>query len=351
MEKRRESLIKAFQEVGKAMILFANQSGYDSFNKLMDESLYDRMMTEIETAHRYNGWFTPESVRNALLELGQLLTEEKLSNWTKEYEFSTSPKSVGIVMAGNIPLVGFHDFLCVIFSGNKAIVKLSSDDNRIFPILLEIITLYYPEIFSYVNIQPQLKEIDAVIATGSDNSARYFEKYFERVPHIIRRNRTSLAVLNGTETKEELYQLGKDIFMYFGLGCRNVSKIFIPQDFDLNRLFEAILPYNEIIHHHKYANNYDYYKAVYLMNKHQIIENGFLLTMESEELFAPIGVLLITRYNHQDEVEQYLDEHKSQIQVIVGKDYIPFGEAQSPRLNDYADGVNTMQFLDQINKK
>lgn len=348
VENRREQLIKAFGEVGKAMLAFGNQAEYASFSKLIDPSFYERFNAAIEKEHVHNGWFTAASIRNNLKELGGLLTYEELKQWSEEYEFAKEPVRVGIIMAGNIPLVGFHDFLCVLFSGHKALVKMSSEDTRLFPFVLELIEVFFPEITQFVEIHPRLKDLDAVIATGSDNSARYFEKYFGHVPNIIRKNRTSIAVLDGSETKEELALLGKDIFLYFGLGCRNISKVFVPQDFNLDRMFEAILPYSDIINHHKYANNYDYYKAIYLMNQHKIIENGFLLTMESEDLFAPISVLYTKRYSNLGEVDEFIEQYKEKIQAIIGHGYLSFGQAQSPSLEDYADGVNTMKFLERV---
>jgi len=348
VENRREQLIKAFDEVGKAMYAFGNKAEYASFSKLIDPSFYERFNAAIEKEHVHNGWFTASSIRNNLKELGELLTPEQLEQWSADYTFVKEPKNIGVIMAGNIPIVGFHDFLCVLFSGHKALVKMSSDDMRLFPLVLELIAIFYPEINQFVAIQPRLKDLDAVIATGSDNSARYFEKYFGHVPNIIRKNRTSIAVLDGSESKEELALLGKDIFLYFGLGCRNVSKVFVPNDFNLDRMFEAILPYSDIINHHKYANNYDYYKAIYLMNQHKIIENGFVLTLESDDLFAPISVLFTKRYSNIKEVDEFVEQYKDKIQAIVGHGYLPFGQAQSPSLDDYADGVNTMKFLETV---
>ena len=348
MNKKKEYLINALVEVGKHMQLIAKEEGYECFNKLVDPDFYERFHATINREKNYNGWYTPESIRNSLENLANWLTKDELTNWSKDYSFTDTPKNVGVIMAGNIPFVGFHDFLAIILSGHKAVLKPSSNDQRLWPLLLELIQFFYPSISEHVVLAVQLKKIDAVIATGSDNSARYFEKYFGHLPHIIRKNRTSLAILTGEETEEELKLLGEDIFTYFGLGCRNVSQLLVKQGFDLDRVFGAIIDHAPIVNHHKYANNYDYYKAIFLMNQAKIIENGFLLTRESDELFAPTAVLNIKYYSSEEEVDTYLSQHKDKIQVVVGKEYTPFGKAQRPDLIDYADGINTLDFLEKL---
>lgn len=348
MSYSRQKLVKALSELGNTMVLFGENAPYGKFHGLLDETFYDKFNQAIKKEKIYNGWFTEDAVRKSLLEQGTWLSETNLNEWLSNYSWSEKPKSVGVIMAGNIPLVGFHDFLAVLCSGHKAKIKLSSDDSRLFPFLLEVLMLFLPDVEAYVSIAPHLKQIDAVIATGSDNSARYFEKYFGQIPNIIRKNRTSVAVIDGSEKEEELHALGKDVFTYFGLGCRNVSKLLLPEDFDMNRFFKAVLPFAEIVHHNKYANNYDYHKAIYLMNQETVIENGFLLTKETTELFAPIAVLYLQRFESKDKVKQYLQENEDKIQAVIGHDYLPFGSAQCPTLTDYADGVDTMQFLEQL---
>lgn len=348
MNNKREQLIKVFVEVGKQMKHIAQQDSYEHLSRLVDRNLYDCFNLAIEREKNYNGWFTPDAIRNAINSLANWLTEDELNNWTSPYAFTTSPKKVGVIMAGNIPFVGFHDFLCIVLSGHKAMLKPSSDDARLWPLLLELIQVFYPSLNEHVSLVPQLKDIDAVIATGSDNSARYFEKYFGHLPHIIRKNRTSLAVIKGDETDDELKLLGSDIFTYFGLGCRNVSQLLVKKGFDLDRIFGAIIDYSPIINTHKYANNYDYYKAIFLMNKVKVIENGFLLTQESADLFAPTAVLNIHYYSNEEEVANYLATNEDKIQVIVGTNYTPFGKAQNPDLTDYADGVDTLRFLENL---
>ena len=253
-------------------------------------------------------------------------------------------------MAGNLPLVGFHDLLCVLVAGHKAIVKLSSDDGVLLPYLITQIRAFAPEWAEAVAFtDDKVTEYDAVIATGSDNTARYFEYYFGKKPHIIRKNRHSVAVLTGEETPEELQDLGKDIFLYYGLGCRNVSKLFVPQGYDFDLLFQAIYPYKDIIEEQKYANNYDYNKAVYLMSLYKLLENGFLLLKEDEHYGSPIATLFYEYYTNKETLKKKLATDKEKIQCVVGHNFIdgeiPFGQTQTPKLWDYADGVNTLTFL------
>ena len=253
-------------------------------------------------------------------------------------------------MAGNLPLVGFHDLLCVLVAGHKAIVKLSSDDGVLLPYLIKQIRVFAPEWAEAVAFtDDKVTEYDAVIATGSDNTARYFEYYFGKKPHIIRKNRHSVAVLTGEETPEELQDLGKDIFLYYGLGCRSVSKLFVPQGYDFDLLFQAIYPYKDIIEEQKYANNYDYNKAVYLMSLYKLLENGFLLLKEDEHYGSPIATLFYEYYTNKEALKKKLATDKEKIQCVVGHNFIdgeiPFGQTQTPKLWDYADGVNTLTFL------
>lgn len=300
-----------------------------------------------------NPWFTEDNVRLALSGVQQNLTKENLIQWTSQYDFNhVSPKSVGLVMAGNIPLVGFHDLLAVLISGHRALVKLSSKDSKLMTFLLQKLFSFEPDFQATVVIQPQaLKGFDAVIATGSDNTARHFEYYFRNVPNIIRRNRTSCAILTGKESQEELNKLGEDIFSYFGLGCRNVSKLYVPNKYDVTNLFQAWNDFEPIIHHHKYANNYDYQKSILLVNQDTFLDNGFVLLQESEKLVSPIAVLYYQRYSSREEITNQLEVVEEKIQCIVGNAVpatIPFGQAQHPALWDYADGVDTMEFLTSL---
>lgn len=313
----------------------------------INEEEYNELNQLIQNVHIYNGWFKEEAVRKALGGISMWLKDEELKAWTSKYPIrEEKAKTVAIIMAGNIPLVGFHDFISVFLAGHKSKVKLSSEDSHLFPAIIKTLALFDERIKDWVQIeQNKMEGFEAVIATGSDNSAKYFETYFGRYPHIIRKNRHSIAVLKGSESKEDLFALGHDIFDFYGLGCRNVSQVWIPENFELNRFFEAIYDHNPIINHNKYANNYDYNKAVYLMNQEELLDNGFLLLKEDRSIHSPLAVLHYQRYKEEKEVTQFIEENKASIQVVVGQDYLPFGQAQCPAIDDYADGVDTMAFL------
>lgn len=313
------------------------------------QELVQKTTSTIQRQKSFNGWFTEENVRLSILSLGNWLTEEGLDDWLKNYLFTTDPKKVAIIMAGNIPLVGFHDFLCVVCSGNHAVCKLSSDDSTLFPLIMEYLVAIDPEFKSRFTISTgKIDAMDAVIATGSENSQKYFQEYFGKYPHVFRSNRTSVAVLTGEESKEELTELGKDVFTYFGLGCRNVSHILLPEGFEIDCVFEGLYPYSDVINNNKYGNNYDYNKAVYLMNKLPILDNNFCLLRETDVLHSPLSMVHYHFYKNEAEVEAYLTKHRNSIQVVVGKNYLGFGKAQQPRLSDYADNVNIMEWLSNI---
>lgn len=315
----------------------------------INENEYNALDELCKTVHIYNGWFKEAEVRKAFLGISKWLTADQLKQWVDQYDFPVQRKNVAIIMAGNIPLVGFHDFLSVFMSGHKAIIKLSSDDQHLFPAVLKTMSLFNDQMSEYVQIvTDKMEGFDAVIATGSDNSATYFESYFGKYPNIIRKNRTSVAFLEGDESKDELQLLGHDIFDFYGLGCRNVSQIWIPESFEMDRFFEAIFDFQEIIYHNKYANNYDYNKAVYLMNQLPLLDNGFLLLKEDKALNSPLGVLHYVRYKSREEFDVFKKEQNQRIQVVVGRDYTPFGCAQQPELTDYADRVDTLEFLTNL---
>ncbi|MEM6643313.1 MAG: acyl-CoA reductase [Bacteroidota bacterium] len=298
------------------------------------------------SANVKNGWFTESSVDSAFKGLGSMLEEDKLEHWVAKYNFDSEvPKIVGIIMAGNIPMVGFHDLLTVLMTGHFAAIKPSSDDQVLMQTLIDWIVEIEPKFKKSISIRDRLTEIDAVIATGSDNSSRYFEYYFRKIPKIIRKNRTSVAVLSGKETEEELTAFGKDIFTYFGLGCRNISKVYTPKGFDLKSIFPALEPFEEVIHHHKYRNNYDYYKSIYLVNKTPHLDTGFLLVTSTEELVSPVSNLFHQVYHNIEDLKQILDAEKDKIQCTAGVGRIPLGTTQQPDLWDYADNVDTMDFL------
>lgn len=339
--------IKILTKLGLIFDHLAEDKPWGGFDLGLTEEEYQALQLLVANTHIYNGWFTADAIKTSLKGMASWLTEDELLRWTNNYKIQEHPpKTVGIVMAGNIPMVGFHDLLTVFLSGNIALIKMSSDDDKLIPGFLLCLKTLDERISDYVRIASgPLKEFDAVIATGSDNSARYFESYFSKHPHIIRKNRNSVAIINGSEDKETLKKLGEDIFTYFGLGCRNVTQLMIPEDFELNLFFEAIYDFNQIINHNKYANNYDYNKAIFLLNETALLDNGFILLKEDENLHSPLGMLHYQRYKSQSEVDQYLENHKDQIQVVIGENYTPFGLAQQPKVDDYADGVDTMKFL------
>lgn len=345
----RKARIRLFEQLGRILHSVALDKSYSGYDLGLSKEEYEGFQEVVNRVHVYNPWFTKEFVHSAFLGLASWLNAQDMNDWLQPYPETQSPKRVGLIMAGNIPLVGFHDFLCVLLSGHSAVCKFSSGDNKLWPALIDLLHTLDESVGEQIRISSsKLGEVDAIIATGSDNSSRYFEFYFSRYPHIIRKNRTSVAVLTGGESAEELALLGKDIFTFFGLGCRNVSQLLVPENFDLDRFFNAILPFSDVINHHKYANNFDYYRALYLMNREELLENGFLLLRFSDQLFTPLAVVNCMRYTSADQLTSFLVENESKIQVIVGQNYTPFGQSQQPKLTDYADGVDTMAFLSGI---
>ncbi len=308
----------------------------------------ERLEAVKRQAYQHNGWFTPEFIDLAISNIRQYyLHPAKLEQWLAQYPGfgeTAAPKKVGIVMAGNIPLVGFHDWLTGFLSGHEIRLKLSSKDHILLPHLLEKVAEWAPELAGVTTVHEVLKDCDAYIATGSNNSARYFSYYFAKYPHIIRRNRTSAAVLTGGETPEELSALADDVMLYFGLGCRNVTKVYVPEGYDFAPLLEALKKYAYLAEHHKYKNNYDYNLALYLLNTSPYLTNDSLLLHESDPLFSPLSVLHYGFYRNREELEAQLKTHPD-LQCLVGRGAIPFGEAQRPSLTDYADGVDTAAFL------
>lgn len=305
----------------------------------------------LQKAKAHNGWFTTENVQFACSSWSEALTIENMGQWLAAYQIDdVTPKTVAIVMAGNVPLVGFHDFLSVLISGHKVLVKLSSNDQQLLPYLTRQLIAIEPEFQSYISFsEEKLEGFDAVIATGSNNTARYFEHYFGKYPSIIRKNRNSVAVLDGSETTEQLELLANDIFRYFGLGCRNVSKIYIPKDYNPDLFFNAMFSWKHVINDHKYMNNYDYNKAVYLMSLLDIFDNEFLLLKEDNGFSSPISVLFYEKYEDTNGLQQQIEASAEHIQCVVSgsgwPEAIPFGKAQTPQLWDYADGVDTLAFL------
>ncbi len=346
---------KAFVALGQFLAQFKTGTIDKDIPYSCNESLFDKMDFQIKQVVHYNGWFTQENVLFAIHTWAKTLEESNVNKWLSMYDFKgISTKTIGIITAGNIPLVGFHDFITVLMSGHKVLVKQSSNDQQLLPVLAEFLIGVSQEFSERIHFtEGTLKGMDAVIATGSNNTARYFEQYFGTYPHIIRKNRNAVAVLTGEESPEELSLLGEDIFRYFGLGCRSVSKIFIPEKYDFNLLFNAVYEQRKCIDYKKYQNNYDYNKTVYLMSQIPILDNGFFVLKEDTAYASPIATLFYEYYSSLDELKHKLMLEKDQIQCIVGSkdlklDTVPFGETQLPQLWDYADGVDTMRFLLQL---
>lgn len=308
-----------------------------------EKHLHNGLERLIKQAYLQNNWFTEDNIKLALEGISEFLKEPELVKIGVE---SQNSKKILIICAGNIPMVAFHDILCVLLTNNKAIIKLSSDDKVLIPFLMKLLVHYEASFEDSVFFAEGLvTEFDAVIATGSNNSALYFEKYFGKYPHIIRKNRTSLAIITGNETKEDLKNLGKDIFTYYGLGCRNVTKLLVPEDYSFNLFFESLLDYSEVINNKKYANNYDYHKAIYLLENHKFLDNNFLMIKENDSLFSPVGTLYYQFYRNSEDVTNYLMDNSDKLQCVIGSGYAKFGQSQCPRINDFADNVNTIDFL------
>lgn len=304
-----------------------------------------------ERASRENGWFTPEFVELASTQIAEAFLQKSiLEKWVASYQLpgeNTAPKSVGIVMAGNIPMVGFHDLLCVFITGHKAVVKTSSKDKILIPHLAQKMTEWNNEVTHLISFADRLAGCDAYIATGSNNSAGYFDYYFRKYPHIIRRNRTSVAILNGEETQAELEQLADDVHLFFGLGCRNVTKFYVPEGYNFEALLSAFRKYNYMFDHHKYKNNFDYNLALHLLNNKFYMSNDSILLVEDASVFSPISQLNYEFYKDQAALSNELNTNDD-LQCIVGQHHIPFGKAQQPEVDDYADGVDTVAFLKEL---
>ncbi len=327
--------IKAFELLGK---------------KLRQLSLAERTTLALG-AKSENPWFTDESVAQAVSGIAYMLEAESIKKWLSDYAIvNDHPTKVGVAMAGNIPLVGFHDLLCIVLSGHRVVAKVSSQDQYLMRQVIQWLFEIDVRLRERIIIEERLNHVDAIIATGSDNTARYFEYYFRNIPRIIRKNRSSCAVIMGEESAEEVNKLGTDIFSYFGLGCRNVSKIFLPEGYDIKNLMEPIESFQPVIHHNKYVNNYDYRKSIFLVNREQHFDNGFLLLIENPSVVSPIAVVHIEYYSTLKDLDEKIATQKEKIQCVVSaqgwyKGSVAFGKAQLPDPWDYADQVDTMQFL------
>ena len=334
---RLEDRIKSIEKLGYFLAdISENNIHYDAFFKVLDQ------------AQIQNGWFEKKSCLNAIRSWGEALQPHKVSQWIDSYTIheNNSPKTIAIITAGNIPLVGLHDIISTWVSGHIAMVKCATRDTILIPYIVST----DPQFQSLTNFSDgQLENFDAVIATGSNNAARYFDYYFSKYPHIIRKNRNAIAVLNGKETQADMMGLGRDILQYYGLGCRNVSKLYVPKDFDLNLVFGGLFPHANVIEMNKYANNYDYNKAVFIMSEFNFSENGFFMLREHKAISSPIATANYEFYDDPDTLKMHLKDQQENIQCIVSnmdiEGAVAFGDAQKPTLWDYADGRDTMDFL------
>ncbi len=349
-----QNRITAFAKLGD----FLSQFTINDIKKIdhikHNEIFFDGFLHQIKLAEENNSWFNKKNILFSLENLSKSLTESSLSKFTESNDLiNKSSKNVAIIMAGNIPLVGFHDFLSVLISGHSVLVKQSTNDRHLIPFLAKYLEHVEEGFKGKITFtEEKLTNFDAIIATGSNNTARYFEYYFKNKPNIIRKNRNSVAVITGNETKQDFIKLSDDIFQYFGLGCRSVSKLYVPKDYNFDLFFGGMYDKKEIIYNAKYANNYDYNKAVYLMSLYDLLENGFLIIKEDESYSSPIATVFYEYYDNEIDLKIKLHQDKDKIQCIVANNFIeneiPFGKTQEPALNDFADGVNTLEFLSSI---
>ena len=349
-----QNRIEAFSKLGDFLSQFSTKGIEKKEDIPFNELFFDGFKHQIKLAQENNSWFTKDNILNSLESWSKSLNYNNLNNFTNSVNLNIiNPKTVAIVMAGNIPLVGFHDFLSVLISGHSVLVKQSSSDKHLLPFLAKYLE-YTEESFKgkITFTEDKLTNFDAVIATGSNNTARYFEYYFKEKPNIIRKNRNSVAVITGKETIEDFEKLSDDIFQYFGLGCRSVSKLYVPKDYDFELFFNGMYNKKEIINNAKYANNYDYNKAVYLMSEFDLLENGFLMIKEDESYSSPIATIFYEYFDNEIDLKIKLHEDREKIQCVVAKGFleneIAFGQTQHPKLTDYADGVNTLEFLSKL---
>ncbi len=343
--------IRAFANLGNLL----KEVGENNIEVIHQSNLLKKLEKAVMDSPNYNGWFVVENVRYMLASIGESLAKSNIEKWIEPYKESLlqnkEAKTIGVVMAGNVPVVGFHDFLSILISGNKILAKLSSDDNKLLPIIAEILIDIEPAFKEKIEFTGnKLSAFDAIIATGSNNTSRYFEYYFGKYPNIIRKNRSSIALLTGDETDEDLQNISKDIFMYYGLGCRNVSHIMIPEGYDPNNMLRIFSQNENVTINHKYFNNYEYNKAIYLVNSTKHFDTGNLLLTEDGRYSSPVSVIHYSYYNDIVSVSRLLEINSAEIQCVVTisdlvKDAVPPGFSQSPHLWDYADGVDTMQFL------
>ena len=353
--------LSAFAKLGRFLNSIYEDSDYNSISKelFLEIDIFNEFIIETKNSTKHNAWFTENYIKLAILSIAANLNEKDLKKWILNEDLinadiNREPKNIGVVLPGNIPLVGFHDFLCVLISGNKFIGKLSSNDKYLLPAISNVLINIEPGFKDYITFtENYLSNADAIIATGSNNSSRYFEYYFSKYSHIIRRNRNSIAVLNGNETLAELKELCKDIFLYYGLGCRNVSKIYVPLNYSFNNLLIAAEDFNFITENSKYFNNYNFNKAILVINKTKHIDNGFVLFKEGIPLYSPVSIINYEYYKDVNTLKNIINSENENIQCVVSNDAsfdsaIRFGTSQNPKLLDYSDGINVIKFLQNI---
>lgn len=357
--KQDDPFIRSFSLLGRFLKQFPAYKRDDSDDlEAVNEKFYEFFSEIIEREPVLNPWFTPKWINSALSGIASMLEAAVLEKWLTSYDnIPVEPgqeRTIGLVLAGNIPLVGFHDILCALAAGHRAQAKASSKDDRLIRGLVKVLEHIDPGLGNRISLTDQkLAGMDAIIATGSNNSARYFEYYFRKYPHIIRKNRNGVAVLTGNESQQELQGLGEDIFTYFGMGCRNVTKLYVPADYDLKVLLGVLDGFTELSQHNKYANNVDYHRSLYLLNQLEFLDNGITLLKEDKGIASPAGVVFYERYSDLREVQQLLREHEEEIQCTVSAhpdivNRVRPGETQEPMPWDYADGVDTITFLTQL---
>jgi len=348
-----EKRINAFARLGEYLRTFGvgeETSVIDLTNKA-----YQNLVNEVGMADNYNAWFVKNNVEFMLFSLGESLEKESLQQWISKYNLKDADlfhtKTIAVIMAGNIPAVGFHDFLSVLISGNKILAKLSSDDDRLITTIADLLISIEPEFADLISFADgKVSDFDAIIATGSGNTSRYFDYYFGKYPNIIRRNRNGVAVLNGNETEADFNALAKDVFMYFGLGCRSVSKLFVPKGYDFTPMLNEFSKRDDIKNHSKYFNNYEYNKAIYLVNSRNHLDSGNILLTEDKSYASAVSVLFFEYYDNIETLNNKFLLDSESIQCVVSNDEriknaVPLGGSQQPQLWDYADGVDTMEFL------
>ena len=357
--KQDDPFIESFSLLGSFLQQFPDHTRNDSpALEILNREFYQSFSEIIKREPSLNPWFTPKWINASISGIARMLEAPILKLWLTSYsDIPVEPGqklTIGLVLAGNIPMVGFHDILCVLSAGHRVLAKTSSKDMRLIHGLSKILSHIDPDLGSRIRLTDEkLVGMDAIIATGSNNSARYFEYYFSKYPHIIRKNRNGVAVLTGNESQQELQGLGEDIFTYFGMGCRNVCKLYVPEDYDLKILLNVLDGFSELTQHNKYANNVDYHRSLYLMNQLEFLDNHITLLKEDKAIASPAGVVFYERYTEMRDVQKLLTEHEEEIQCTVSihpdiENRVKPGRTQEPMPWDYADGVDTINFLTQL---